>query len=173
MHLTIGRPQDNEAAPYYFNYIDNVDGDDPVAAMERQLSEFSATLSQISEEKSLHRYAPEKWSVREVLNHITDTERAFAFRALWFARDFATPLPSYDQNVAVAGSEADKIAWSAHIEEFRTVRLATIALFRNMPSGAWTRSGIASDNRFTVRALAYIIPGHVTHHASVLRERYL
>jgi hypothetical protein len=140
--------------------------------MERQLSEFSATLSQISEEKSLHRYTPDKWSIREVLNHITDTERAFAFRALWFARGFEAPLPSYDQNVAVAGAEADKITWLAHIEEFNTVRLATIALFRNMPSAAWMRSGIASDNRFTVRALAYIIPGHVTHHVSVLRERY-
>jgi hypothetical protein len=173
MHLTIGRPQDDEAAPYYFNYINNVDGDDPVAVMDRQLGEFSATLSQISEEKSLHRYAPEKWSIREVLNHLSDTERAFAFRALWFARGFEAPLPSYDQNVAVAGSDADKITWLAHIEEFRTVRLATIALFRNMPSAAWMRSGIASDNRFTVLALAYIIPGHVTHHASVLRERYL
>src|SRR5258708_40119943 len=104
MHLTIGRPQDNEAAPYYFNYINEVNGDDPVAVMDRQLGEFSASLSQISEEQSLHRYAPEKWSIREVLNHLNDTERAFAFRALWFARGFETPLPGYDQNVAVAGS---------------------------------------------------------------------
>ena len=130
-------------------------------------------FSEISEEKSLHRYAPEKWSIRQVLNHVTDTERAFGFRALWFARGFESPLPSYDQNVASSGAEADLVSWAAHVEEFRRVRLSTISLFRNLPSQAWTRSGIASDNRFTVRALAYIIPGHFAHHVSVLRERYL
>ena len=108
-----------------------------------------------------------------MLNHVTDTERAFAFRALWFARGFESPLPSYDQNVAASGAEADLVSWAAHVEEFRRVRLSTISLFRNMPSPAWTRSGIASDNRFTVRALPYIIPGHFAHHVSVLRERYL
>jgi len=108
-----------------------------------------------------------------VLNHVTDTERSFAFRALWFARGFDTPLPSYDQHIAAAGAEADRISWAAHIEEFRRVRLATISLFRNMPPDAWARSGIASDNRFTVRALAFITAGHVTHHLKILRERYL
>ena len=108
-----------------------------------------------------------------MLNHITDTERAFAFRALWFARGFQAPLPSYDQNIAAAGAEADNVSWSAHVEEFRRVRLSTISLFRNLPAEAWTRSGIASDNPFTVRALAYIIAGHVAHHVAVLRERYL
>jgi hypothetical protein len=108
-----------------------------------------------------------------VLNHVTDTERAFAFRALSFARGLESPLPSYDQNIAASGAEADQVSWAAHVEEFRRVRLSTISLFRNMPSQAWARSGIASDNRFTVRALAYIIPGHFAHHVSVLRERYL
>jgi uncharacterized damage-inducible protein DinB len=173
MHLPIGRPQNDEAAPYYLGYINQVNGDDPVAVMERQLGEFPAEFSQISEAKSLHRYAPGKWSIREVLNHLIDTERAFAFRALWFARGFDTPLPSYDQHTAVSGSEADRIAWASHLEEFRHVRLATVSLFTNMPPPAWMRSGIASDNRFTVRAVAYIIAGHVSHHAALLRERYL
>ena len=167
----IPRPQATEAAPYYFTYINQVSGDDPLAALKTQLDE--PLLSSISEEKSLHRYAPDKWSIRQVLNHVTDTERAFAFRTLWFARGFDAPLPSYDQNVAAAGAAADQVSWAAHVEEFRQVRLATISLFRNMPAEGWTRSGIASDNRFTVRALAYITPGHFAHHLAVVRERYL
>ena len=154
----IARPQDTEVAPYYFTYINQVTGDDPIAAIENQLAESQALFAKISEEKSLHRYAPDKWSIRQVLNHITDTERAFAFRALWFARGFDSPLPSYDQNVAATGAGADRISWAAHVEEFRHVRFSTISLFKNMPAQAWTRSGIASGNPFTVRALAYIIP---------------
>jgi uncharacterized damage-inducible protein DinB len=171
--VMIGRPQGTEAAPYYFTYINQVTGDDPLGALEGQLEEALTLFSGISEEKSLARYAPEKWSIRQVLNHITDTERAFAFRALWFARGFDAPLPSYDQNVAASGARADSIAWADHLEEFRRVRLATIALFRNIPSEAWNQTGIASDNRFSVRAVAYIIAGHLTHHINILRERYL
>ena len=169
----IGRPQDTEAAPHYFTYIDQVEGDDISAIIERQLDDSLALFHGISEETSQHRYAPDKWSIRQVLNHITDTERAFAFRALWFARGFDAPLPSFDQNTAAAGADADRIYWSAHVEEFRRVRLSTISLFRHLPSEAWMRTGIASDNPFTVRAMAFIVAGHVAHHVAVLRERYL
>ncbi len=169
----IGRPQSDEAAPYYFTYINRVNGDDPARVIESQLDEYAGLFSGISEEKSLHRYAPDKWSIRQVLNHVTDAERAFTFRVLWFARGFDTPLPSYDQNIAAAGAAADQISWAAHVEEFRRVRLSTILLFRNMPSEGWMRRGIASDNPFTVRALAFIIAGHVAHHVKILRERYL
>src|SRR5438034_11595675 len=169
----IERPQPTEVASYYFTYINQVTGDDPISVIENQLTESLALFSKISEEKSLHRYAPEKWSIRQVLNHITDTERVFAFRALWFARGFDTQLASYDQEPAARGAEADRVSWAAHVEEFRRVRLSTISLFANLPSQAWARSGIASDNHFTVRALAYIIPGHFIHHVSVLRKRYL
>jgi len=168
----IGRPLAHEAAAYYFLYIDQATGDDPVKLIESQLDECLPLFSAISEERSLYRYAPDKWSIRQTLNHITDTERAFAFRALWFARGFTTALPGYDQNVAANGAEADRVSWAAHIDEFRAVRLATISLFRNLPPEAWGRSGIASDNRFTVRALAYVTAGHVAHHVKVLRERY-
>ena len=168
-----GRPEAAECAPYYFRYIDQVAGGDALPILERQLEESIPFLTGISEETSLHRYAPEKWSVRQVLNHINDTERAFAFRALWFARGFASPLPSYDQTIAAAGAEADRVTWAAHVEEFRQVRLSSISLFRNLPPEAWMRRGIASDNPFTVRALAYIIGGHVAHHLSIVRERYL
>jgi uncharacterized damage-inducible protein DinB len=169
----MGRPDRAEAAPYYFTYIDQVEGDDPVRAIERQLEECLALFRNISEEKSLERYAPEKWSIRQVLNHVTDTERSFAFRALWFARGFQTPLPGYDQNIAASGAGADRIAWTAHVEEFRRVRLGTISLFENLPEEAWLRRGIASENPFTVRALAFLVVGHMTHHLKIVRERYL
>jgi DinB superfamily len=169
----IGRPESSEAGPYYFTYINQVDGDNPLRVIEDQLDEALSVFGGISDKKSLHRYAPEKWSIRQTLNHVTDTERSFAFRALWFARGFDTPLPSYDQNIAAAGAAADEIPWAAHVEEFGHVRRATIALFRNMPADAWIRSGIASDNRFTVRAMAFITAGHLTHHLKILRERYL
>ncbi len=169
----LGRPASNEAAPYYFTYINQVKGDDALATIENQVEECLTLFAGISEQKSLHRYAPDKWSIRELLNHVSDTERAFAFRALWFARGFDSPLPDYDQNIAAAGAGAHAVPWSDHVEEFRRVRMATISLFRNMPSDAWMRTGIASGNSFTVRALAYITAGHVAHHLTVLRERYL
>ncbi len=168
-----GRPGNTEAAPNYFTYIDRVPGNDVMAVLESQWEDLAPLLSAISEEKSLHRYAPEKWSIRQLLNHVTDTERAFAFRALWFARGFESHLPSYEQDIAASGAQADHVSWAAHVEEFQRVRLATISLFRNMPPDAWMKTGIASDNRFTVRALAFIIAGHVAHHVAVLRERYL
>lgn len=168
-----GRPDSSEAAPYYFTYIDKVPGDNPLQAIDNQLENDSAMLSSIAEEISLHRYAPGKWSIRQVLNHVSDTECAFAFRALWFARTFDSPLPSYDPDIAAAGAQADAIPWSAHVEEFRRVRLATISLFQNLPAEAWMRTGVASVKPFTVRALAFIIPGHVEHHFQILRERYL
>jgi hypothetical protein len=168
----IARPEAHESAPYYARYIEQAPGEDPVGLIESQLGEYLRVFESVSEEKSLYRYAPDKWSVRQLLNHITDTERAFVFRALWFARGFTTPLPGYDQEIAANGAEADRVAWAAHVEEFRAVRQATISFFRNLPPDAWGRSGIASGNPFTVRALAYIIPGHVAHHVKVLRERY-
>ena len=168
----IGRPQQTEAAPYYFTYINQAPGDNPLELLTRQLDQLQLFLSGISEERSLYRYAPEKWSMRQVLNHVTDTERAFAFRALWFARGFSTPLAGFDQEVAAGGADADRVSWADHLEEFRQVRLSTISLFGNLPLEAWIRTGVASDNPFTVRALAFIIVGHVAHHVAVLRERY-
>jgi hypothetical protein len=167
------RPQPNEAAPYYFLYIDKVKSDDIVDVLENQLEETVAFLHGISEEKSLHKYAPDKWSIRQLWSHVSDTERVFLFRALWFARGFPDPLPSFDQNVCVDAAEADEISWANHVEDFRAVRQATLSFFRNLSDEAWNRSGIASDNPFTVRAIAYILAGHVAHHTGILRERYL
>jgi hypothetical protein len=169
----IGRPENSEAGPYYFTYINQVQGDNPVRVIQAQLDEALPFLTGITEERSLYRYAPDKWTIREALSHVTDTERVFALRALWFARGLDSPLPSFDQNIAASGAAADGIPWAAHVEEFGHVRRASISLFRNMPNGAWMRSGVASENRFTVRAMAFITAGHWEHHLKILRDKYL
>ncbi|HEX3880550.1 MAG TPA: DinB family protein [Bryobacteraceae bacterium] len=168
----LGRPERDEAAPYYFSYIDQVSGDDVVALLEQQSDELGMWCAAISEERSLHRYALDKWSIRQVLNHVTDTERSFAFRAFWFARGFDGALPNFDQTICATAAEADSVKWGQHVLEFRAVRLSTVALFKHLPAAAWWRSGIASDNHFTVRSLAYIIAGHAQHHLTILKERY-
>ncbi|HEY8186390.1 MAG TPA: DinB family protein [Pyrinomonadaceae bacterium] len=167
------RPQPNEAASYYSKYIDRVPNDDIVEVLATQLEETVDFLCEISDDQSLHRYAPGKWSMRELLGHVNDTERVFMYRALWFARGFEDPLPSFDQEIGFKAAESDKVSWARHVDEFRSVRSSTIAFFRNLPADAWLRKGIASDNSITVRALAYIVAGHLSHHLAILRERYL
>jgi DinB family protein len=169
----ISAPDRSEAAEYYFTYIDQVGPGDICAILETQLTETLVLLNGVNEEQSLHRYAPGKWSLRQVLGHVNDTERLFVFRALWFARGFDTPLPSFDQNIAVGTAASDHRSWKSHVDEFRAIRTATLAFFRNLPAEAWTRSGVASGNPFTVRALAYIAAGHVIHHVSIVRSRYV
>jgi DinB superfamily len=169
----MSRPERNEAEAYYFKYIDQVPQDDVVAVMARQIEDCGRIFSGISEEKSLHRYAPEKWSIRQVLNHLTDNERSFVFRALWFGRGFTDPVAGFDQNIAANGARADEYSWARHLTEFREVRAATLAFFRNLPAEGWKRGGVANGNFVTVNSLAYIIAGHVEHHMVILRERYL
>ncbi len=166
-------PDRSEAAEYYFTYIDQVAQGDICETLETQSVETLTLLQGISEDASLRRYAPEKWSIRQVVSHFNDTERVFVYRALWFARGFDSPLPSFDQNIAISGASADERSWSSHVEEFGAVRAATLAFFQNLPAYAWSRGGIASGNRSTVRALAYIAAGHVRHHTNILRTRYL
>jgi hypothetical protein len=169
----VSAPERAETAEYYHRYIDQVPAGDIRDVLEHQLGDASSMLEAISEEQSLHRYAPGKWSIREVVAHINDTERLFTFRAFWFARALGEPLPSFDQDIAASHAGADDRPWRSHLDEFRAVRAATIALFRNLPAEAWTRRGVASGNPFTVRALAYIAAGHVAHHLRLLREQYL
>jgi DinB superfamily len=167
------RPDRTEAAEYYFTYIDQVGVGDIRDILERQLGDTVALLEGISEEKSLHRYAPDKWTIRQAAGHVNDCERLFTFRALWFARGFDSPLPSFDQNIAVSTADADARTLQSHRDEFGAIRDATLHFFRNLPADAWMCRGVASGNPFTVRALAYITAGHVAHHNRILRERYL
>jgi hypothetical protein len=162
-----------EAAEYYFTYINQVPAGDISEILQRQEPETVQLLGSIPEERSLHRYEPGKWTIREVVSHVNDTERMFVFRALWFARGFDSPLPSFDQDVAIRTAGAGDRTLGSHVEEFRAVRAATLAFFQHLPADAWTRRGIASGNPFTVRALAYITAGHVAHHNRILRERYI
>jgi hypothetical protein len=166
-------PKPGEAAEYYFTYIDKVPPGDICRTLETQAAETVALLRSISDERSLHRYASGKWSIREAIGHVNDTERLFVFRALWFARGFDTPLPSFDQGVAVATARADERSWTGLIEEFAAVRAATVTFFQGLSADDWSRQGVASGNPFTVRALAYITAGHVAHHNAILREQYL
>ena len=166
------RPQTAEAAPYYFKYIDLITSDDIVPAIYAQKDETVRLLEGISEEKSLYAYAPGKWTIRELLNHVNDGERVFLYRAFWFARGFQDALPSFEQDVAVQFAQANQTSWAQLVAEFKTVRWATITFFQNLPDEAWSRTGVASDNEVSVRAIAYIIAGHVTHHTQILREKY-
>jgi hypothetical protein len=167
------RPERSEAADYYFRYIDQVQGSNVVDCLTRQRGEALAMLQPVPETKAGYRYAPDKWTLREVVGHINDTERLFCARAFWFARGFDTPLPSFDQNVAIASGRFEERSWSDLIDEFGIIRGATLAFFASLPADAWDRRGIASDNPFTVRALAYLAAGHVHHHLDIVKTRYL
>ncbi len=169
----IGRPERAEAAEFYWTYIDKVEGDDVISVLEGQMEEALILYAAVTEERSLYRYAPGKWSIRETLNHVSDAERIFVYRALWFARGFAGPLAGFDQDAGVVGAKADEVAWAAHVDEFMQVRVATVAFFRNLPEEAQMRRGVASEREFTVRAMAFIAAGHAAHHFEILRERYL
>jgi DinB superfamily len=166
-------PDQSEYAEYYRTYTSQVPAGNIVQTLEAQALELNTLLGGISEARSMHRYAPDKWTIREVASHINDTERVFGFRAFWFARVLGTDLPSFDQDAAIPTSGANDRSWASHVEEFKAVRAATMAFWKDLPADAWDRRGIASGNPFSVRSLAWITAGHVTHHARLLRERYL
>jgi len=173
MHGVIGAPDQTEAPEYYFKYIDRVRGTNICTILADQRQDTYQLLRGISEQQSSWRYAPGKWSIRELLGHVNDAERLFVSRAWWFARGFDTALPSFDQNVAAAHAEADERDWESHVEEFLAIRAATVCFFRGLPADAWMRRGSASGAHVSVRALAFITAGHLIHHTDVLRERYL
>ncbi len=168
----ISRPDPREHHPYYGTYIAEAGEEDPVATMRAQLESTCALLGAVSEEKAGHRYAPDKWSVRQVVGHLADAERIFSYRALRFARGDTTPLPGFDENEYVATANFDTRTLESLVSEWRDVRRSSIALFAGLAPETVTRQGIASNGPMSVRALAYIIPGHVNHHVAVLRSRY-
>ena len=161
-----------KARTTHSTYIDQVPQGDIRTILETQARDTVAMLRSISDDASLGRYAPDKWSIREVVSHINDAERVFSFRAFWFARAFDSALPSFDQNTAVATANADQRPWHSHVDEFESIRAATRSSFSSLPDDAWSRRGVASGNPFSVRALAFATAGHVAHHMRILRERY-
>jgi hypothetical protein len=169
----IARPDASEYAEYYSTYVSKVPDGDIRRTLRDQSRTAVALLEAIPEAKHGYRYAPDKWSVRQALSHINDTERVFAFRGYWFARGFPSELPSFDQDEAIQTALADERDWDGLVQEFKAVRSATLALFDSLDPEAWARAGVASGNRFTVRALAWITAGHVEHHVRIFHERYL
>jgi len=166
------RPAADEHPAYYTRYLDRVQVGKPPAVFGRQLAQTLTLLDGISEAQSLARYAPGKWSIKEVLGHVTDGERIFGVRALCFARGETAELPGFDENAYVAAAGFDARPWPALREDFRRVREATIALFDGFGDAQLERRGVANKGEVTVRALGWIIAGHEAHHLAVLRERY-
>ena len=167
------RPHTTEYAPYYHTYISGVPEGDVVAIMRDSGRELNAALMAVPEQRGGFRYGEGKWTIREVIGHLIDAERVFAYRAMVFARGDATPLPSFDENayVPTSGAEARTIASLA--QELAVVRESSVLLFQSLPDDAWVRRGTASGKEISVRAIAYIIAGHPMHHLRILRERYL
>jgi len=166
------RPAADECAPYYVRYIEQVPDGDIVATLRDTGRTVLDELAAIPESRGGHRYAEGKWSLREVVGHLIDAERVFAYRALRIARGDATPLASFDENVYVQGAGSEARTMADLVEELRVVREGTVRMLAALPRDAWSRAGTASDQRVTVRALAFIMAGHALHHARIVRERY-
>jgi len=171
--VTMLRPAADEYPASFADYVGRISQDeDIVAVLATQLDQVLARLNRIPEARGDYRYAPEKWSIKEMIGHLSDTERVFAYRALRIGRGDGTPLPSFDDQAYVAEVRAGDRTLVDLAAEWGDVRRATIALFRNLPAGAWQRRGTAGDHPISVRALAHVIAGHVRHHLEVLEARY-
>jgi uncharacterized damage-inducible protein DinB len=169
----IPRPDASEYLEYYGKYIDKVPDGDLLQTLRDQLDETLALVRGLDEAQGGHAYAPGKWSIRGVLNHLIDAERIFAYRALRISRGDATPLASFDENAYADAANADARTLADLAEEMEHVRLANLALFRSLGDQALARRGTASGGEVSVRALAWIIAGHERHHVALLHERYL
>lgn len=167
------RPSAAEFPQAYAGYVASAPDGSVLASLETEGQATLAVLRGIDEDRSLHRYAPGKWSIREVTGHLADAERVFAYRAMTFARADAGPVPGFDENAWVPAAESDRQPFSALIDLYATTRAATLSLLRTLPEAAWTRSGTANGKTVSVRALAWVIVGHDVHHRKVLLERYL
>ena len=167
------RPQATEHHEYYGRYIEKVPDGDIIQLLESQVEETLRLLATVSPERADHRYAPGKWSIKEVVGHVIDTERTFGYRALCFARKDPAPLPSFEQDQYAEFSNAADRTLPDLAEELRMVRKSHVVLFKSFDEASWTRTGIASGFEFSVRSLPFIIAGHEIHHRTVLEDRYL
>ena len=169
----VERPGDDEYAPYYGRYISLVPEGDLARTLEAQLGETVAMLSGVPESRGDFRYAPDKWSIKEIVGHISDAERVFSYRMLRIARGDTTPLASFEQDDYVRTGRFERRTLADLVAELRAVRESTLALLRSLDAEALARRGTASNNPVSARALAYIIAGHERHHQLILRERYM
>jgi uncharacterized damage-inducible protein DinB len=170
--MKLARPEPTEYAAHYETYVSLLPGKDVMGALEAQRLQMMQLFAGRSERDGNFRYAPGKWTVKEVLGHMIDTERIFTYRALRIARGDQKPLPGFEQDDYVRAAGSNDRTLGDLTEEFALVRGASIALFRSLSGEAWLRRGVASNNEVTVRALAFIIAGHELHHRRILEERY-
>jgi uncharacterized damage-inducible protein DinB len=170
--LSISRPAANEAADFYHHYIARVTEPNIAEQLVEQLAELDSLVRPLDDTQGLSRYAPGKWSIKELLGHLADAERIFSYRLLRISRGDATPLPGFDENAYVPPGAFDTRPLRELMDDFRAVRQSTVRLVESIPPSAWSRQGEASGKQISARALAYILVGHVTHHMGVMRERY-
>lgn len=167
-----GRPEPEEYAPFYQRYIDRIPGEDPIEPLSRQADEAIRFLRDVAEEKYEYAYAPGKWTTRQVVAHLIDTERVMAYRILRFSRRDSQPLAGFDENQYVENAELGDRPYSSLVDELELVRRANVEWLSHLSEDAWLRSGEANEKVITVRAIAFIIAGHLDHHLGILRERY-
>ncbi len=169
----MNRPEKKEYAEYHETYISLVEETDIISAMENQLDELNNLFGAISEEKADFRYAEGKWSIKEILGHLIDGERVFSYRAFRFSRRDETPLVGFEQDGYVANGNFSNAKLSDLIEEFSLLRRSNVLFFKNLTDEAWSYLGTASEATISVRAIAYVMVGHIRHHTDILRQRYL
>jgi hypothetical protein len=172
MSSVMTRPEKGEYAEYYERYISLVEETDIVAALENQLLELREIFQKISEEKSHYAYGPDKWTIKEVLGHLSDGERIFAYRALRISRADKTPIEGFEQDGYIENSNFNNTPLTELTAELLYLRQANLIFFKSLTDQAWQRTGTASENPVSVRALAYIMAGHIRHHLKILTERY-
>ena len=172
--MTISRPAAGEYSPFHTGYLRLIpDGADPLRMLEQQSREVAAILDSLTDQQALFRYEPGKWSLKESLVHMIDTERIFAYRALRIGRGDQTPLPGFEQDDYAPTSGADGRSIPDIRAEYMAVRTATLLLFGSFSESAWVRVGRVNDHPLSVRALVYILAGHEAHHLKLFREHYL
>jgi hypothetical protein len=170
--VVVGRPEPGEYNPYCERYISLIAGTDILGTLDSQRREMLLLLCGRNEADGSLRYAPEKWSVNEVLGHVCDTERIFTYRALRISRGDETPIEGFEQDDYVKHGPFARLPLAEIIDDYIAVRRATLTLFRNLDGAAWMRRGVANKKEITVRALAYLIAGHELHHRRILEEKY-
>lgn len=166
------RPQASEYDPHFEPYVSKVPEEQVIPVLAAQRAELRQLVSGLAEERGDYRYAPGKWSIREVLGHLVDSDRLFGYRALCIARGDAQPLPGFDEDAYVAGAAFGAVPLAKLVREFRVVRKGNVLLLKQLSREAWGRTGTANKRPQSVRAIAYIMAGHVRHHLMILRERY-
>ena len=169
----MSRPQPAEYDPYYQKYVSLVPEDEIVPALESQIDELTQLFRDLPEENGTFSYADGKWTIKEVVSHIIDGERIFAYRAFRIARGDKTSIEGFEQDGYIENSHANRRSFSELLGEFKLLRDANIILFRNLDPDDWSRVGTANNVEISVRSLAWIMAGHVRHHAKILQERYL